>query len=146
MLDRITDALNFDGRALILRAERQKLIAGNIANADTPGYKAVDMDFTAALRAATGAIGPVGQSDSRQALTPARTHGGHLPVAAGRGIENSALLYRQPAQPAIDNNTVDPELERGQFADNAVRYEATLRFLSGTVRTLTQAIGGNGNG
>jgi flagellar basal-body rod protein FlgB len=138
VIDRISESLDFEGKALMLRAERQKLIAGNLANADTPGYKAIDMDFSAALRAATDG------ADASSGVQPARTHPGHRPLGADSGFGTAALLYRQPAQPAIDSNTTDPELERGQFADNAVRYEAALRFLSDSVRTLNQAIRGNG--
>lgn len=140
MLDRFNESLDFQSKALALRAERQKLIAGNIANADTPGYKAVDFNFADALRAATGALGPA--SGTANAAQPARTHAGHLPSATGGVAGAVATLYRQPGQPAIDNNTVDLDLERGQFADNAVRYEATLRFLNGQIRTLGQAIAG----
>lgn len=137
MLDVINGALDFQSKALVLRAERQKLIAGNIANADTPGYKAVDMNFADALRAATGAAAP----GSAGITPPVRTHQGHLTL--GGGVAGAVeTLYRRPAQPAIDNNTVDLDLERGQFADNAVRYEATLRFLNGQIRTMGQAISG----
>ena len=143
MLDRITEALDFQSKALALRAERQKLIAGNIANADTPGYKAVDMSFADALRAAVGRVEDDAQNAAAgPATVPACTHVAHL-GAAGGVAGAIATLYRQPSQPAIDNNTVDLDLERAQFADNAVRYEATLRFLNGQIRTLGQAITGS---
>ena len=132
MLERITEAFDSSSRTLLLRAERQRVLAGNIANADTPGYKAVDFSFADAMRAANS--GPVAASASR-------THARHL--AAANGLASAvSLLYRYPGQPAIDNNTVDLDLERAQFADNAIRYEATLRFISGQMRSFTQAISG----
>lgn len=142
MLDRITESLDFQGRALVLRAERQKVLATNMVNADTPRYQAVDMNFSEALRAATG-IGErrIGQAG---AVGPVRTHGAHLGLGeASLTTAQPALLYRLPAQAATDNNTVDLDLERAQFAENSVRYEATVRFLNGQIRTLTAAISGN---
>lgn len=138
MLDRITQGLDFHGKALALRAERQKVIAGNIANADTPNYKAVDFSFADALRAATGG--------GNQSGVVARTHAGHLGAGGAGAAGNAEMLFRRPAQPAMDSNTVDLDLERAQFAENAVRYEATLRFINSQIRTMSQAIAGNSNG
>ncbi len=136
MIDQMTKALDFHSQALALRAERQRVLAGNIANADTPNYKAVDFDFAQALRSATNAA-----SLTEQAGQLNRTHPQHvaLPgIAGGAG----QLQYRMPAQAAIDNNSVDMDMERAQFADNAVRYEATLRFINSQVRTMLSAIRG----
>jgi flagellar basal-body rod protein FlgB len=137
MIDRINASLEFQMRALALRAERQKVLAGNIANADTPNYKAVDFDFAAALRAATTpATAPAnGQM--------ARTHERHIGGNTHATASSAPLLFRNPVQPSIDNNTVDMDLERAQFADNAVRYEATLRFINGQLRTMMSAIRGD---
>lgn len=132
MLDQINQSLDFQSRALLLRSERQKLLAGNITNADTPNYKAVDFDFGDALRAASG--------EGRSAQ-PARTHAAHLSIGASPGGGQPALLYRLPPQAALDQNTVDMDLERARFADNAVRYEATLRFINTQIRSLTSAMG-----
>ena len=132
MLDRLTAALNFNATALLLRAERTRVLASNIANADTPHYKARDFDFAAALAQATGratAQAPI-----------ARTQAAHLP-ASGAAAQ-PALLYRVPMQTALDANTVDLDLERAAFADNTVRYEASLRFINGQIRTLMTAING----
>lgn len=133
MLNRINDTLDFQGQALSLRSHRQRLIASNIANADTPGFVARDFDFAQALREATGAL-PAGQG-------PAVTSERHLSGAAGGGAPN--LLYATPSQTNLDRNTVDMDRERAAFADNAVKYEATLRFINGHVRTMLEAIKGN---
>ncbi len=132
MLNRLTAALDFHGQALVLRAERQRLIASNIANADTPGYVARDFDFAAALREATGARG---------APALATTQPGHVAVPTGVRAEAN-LRYATPSQTNLDRNTVDMDRERAAFADNAVQYEATLRFASGSVRTMLDAIKG----
>jgi len=138
MLNRLTDSLDFQGQALQLRSERQRLIASNIANADTPGYIARDMDFAKTLKAATGALPAAG------AL--ATSHAGHLGTggAAGSGGAKAAgeLLYATPSQTNLDRNTVDMDRERASFADNAIKYEATLRFINSNVRTSLQAITG----
>lgn len=137
MIDQMTKALDFHSRALTLRAERQKVLAGNIANADTPNYKAVDFDFSQALRAATNAATLAEQGAGRLG----RTHPLHIALPAVGG-GSGQLQYRMPAQAAIDSNSVDMDMERAQFADNAVRYEATLRFINSQVRTMLTAIRG----
>ena len=136
-MNRLTDALDFQGQALQLRSERQRLIASNIANADTPGYVARDMDFAKTLRAATGALPATG------AL--AATRAGHIGSAAagfGGGRVGAELLYATPAQTNLDRNSVDMDRERASFADNAIKYEATLRFINSSVRTSLSAITG----
>jgi len=133
MLDRITHELDFQSKALDLRAERQKTLAANIANADTPGYKAVDFDFSKAMQNAVAGAGG--------GLAMARTSGAHLDNGATQGsLAAGDLMYRQPSQAAIDNNTVDLDLERAQFTENAVKYEATLRFINNQVKTLQTAL------
>ena len=138
---RLTESIDFHGRALLLRAERQKVIAGNIANADTPAYTARDFDFKAALADATGTK-PAGAAAPASAV--ATTHSGHLGAtpAGGARIDSTALKYRRTEQPSVDANTVDLDRERASFADNALRYEAGLRFINGSVRTLLSAIRG----
>lgn len=138
MIDRLTRALDFNAQALLLRAERTRVLASNIANADTPNYRARDFDFSAALAQATGV-----QMGARTAapLAPARTAAGHLSGNSGSGAA-PALLYRLPLQTALDANTVDMNMERAAFADNTLRYEASLRFISGQIRTLMTAING----
>lgn len=133
MLDRLTNALDFQTQALVLRSERQRLIASNIANADTPGYVARDMNFSQALREATGSSIPADRL--------ATTRAGHMAPSAGARAEAN-LAYATQAQTNLDRNTVDMDRERANFADNAVHYEATLRFINGSVKTLTSAITG----
>jgi flagellar basal-body rod protein FlgB len=133
MLDRLTSTLNFQAEALTLRSERQRLIASNIANADTPGYVSRDMDFAGALREATGGSVP--------GNAMAATRSGHMaPTAGARG--EAGLRFATPSQTNLDRNTVDMDRERAAFADNAIHYEATLRFINGSVRTMLSAITG----
>ena len=137
MLNRLTDSLDFQGQALQLRSERQRLIASNIANADTPGYVARDMDFAKTLQAATGSL--------PSASSLSTSHAGHIgagsPGLSG-GVTASTLNYATSAQPNLDRNTVDMDRERASFADNAIKYEATLRFINSNVRTSLSAITG----
>ena len=134
MPNRLTDALDFQAQALSLRSDRQRLIASNIANADTPGYVARDMDFAQALKEATGAARPAGQLAVSQP--------GHLGGSAGGARAEANLLYATPSQTNLDRNTVDMDRERASFADNAIKYEATLRFINSSVRTSLSAITG----
>jgi flagellar basal-body rod protein FlgB len=138
MLNRLTAHIDFQSQALMLRSERQRLIASNIANADTPGYQARDFDFASALRNAT-------QVARANAGAPMNQLG--TPIARGASGLDSAprttdpvLNYAAPAQTNLDSNTVDMDRERASFADNAVRYEATLRFINGQLRTMQDAI------
>lgn len=133
MIDRLTQGLDFNGTALLLRAERTRVLAANVANADTPHFKARDFDFRTALEQAGG--GPVAAT-----LPPVRTAAAHLDGV--RGSEGPALLHRAPLQAALDGNTVDLNMERAAFADNVLRYEAGLRFINGQIRTLMTAING----
>jgi flagellar basal-body rod protein FlgB len=135
--NRLTDTLDFQSQALVLRSERQRLIASNIANAETPGYVGKDLDFASALKQATGETRIGGSAGAPLATT----HGAHIPVGIGKG-EASTLQFATNAQTNLDNNTVDMDRERAAFADNAVKYEASLRFVSGQVSTLMTAIKG----
>src|SRR5579872_7580276 len=118
--------------ALKLQSRRMEVLANNLANVDTPNYKARDIDFRSALAAAGGADAPV-----QLKATDAR----HLAVdaAAPGGAE---LKYRVPLAPALDGNTVDAQQEQAAFADNTVRYQATLSFLSARFKDLMTAITG----
>ena len=140
MLNRITDGIDFQAQALSLRSERQRLIASNIANADTPGYVAREMNFAQALRDATGA----GQTTTMLAASQPGHIGanpGANPGAPG-GASFSTLTYAAPSQTNLDRNTVDMDRERASFADNTVKYEATLRFIGAQVKTTLSAITG----
>jgi flagellar basal-body rod protein FlgB len=141
MLDRLTDNLDFHSQALNLRAERQRLIASNIANADTPGYQARDFPFARALSEAVGGATLQGAIRSAQGAT----HAAHLPLATGATAEPN-LLWARPSQDSVDRNTVDMDRERAAFADNSVKYEATLRFINGGVRTMLDAMKSHNQG
>jgi flagellar basal-body rod protein FlgB len=140
MINRLTDTLDFQAQALTLRAERQRLIASNIANADTPKYVAREMDFASALREATGSQPAAGAGLS--AVTPtglSATSSAHIALQPG-GASALALKYAAPSQTNLDSNTVDMDRERASFADNSVKYEATLRFINTHVRTMLDAM------
>jgi len=140
MLDKMTGQMDFHSNALVLRAERQRVISSNIANADTPGYVARDFDFPETLRAANGTL----TSLAAQQRAGSTTHSGHIPLPAAKtGHHQDAQLgYSIASQPSMDNNTVDLDRERANFVDNAVHYEATLRFLNGQSKTMLSAITG----
>ena len=130
-------SMEFQAQALQLQAERGRVLASNIANADTPNYKARDFNFQQALAAATAGKG----AGTAAPVAVARTQPGHLATAAGAGV-TPALMYRAPLQNSVDGNTVDLDVERANFAENSVRYEATLRFINGQIKTMTTAING----
>jgi flagellar basal-body rod protein FlgB len=111
--------LGIHQRALSLEAQRTEVLAANLANADTPGYKARDIDFKAELAAAGSSAGGIN-------LT----------------TDNATLKYRVPLAPALDGNTVDSQLEQSAFAENSVRYQATLTLLNSKLRGLMTAITG----
>jgi flagellar basal-body rod protein FlgB len=131
----LTQGLDFQTQALVLRSERQKLISSNIANADTPGYIARDFDFAQALRQATGGAA----SGSPLLPMTAAAHTAHLSVG-GRTAMEPTLNYAHASQTNLDGNTVDMDRERATFADNAVKYEATLRFINSGSRTMLDAM------
>jgi flagellar basal-body rod protein FlgB len=122
--------------ALKVRGQRTELLARNLANADTPGYKAQDIDFRAALAAAGGG------ADKGVAMRATSTH--HIGGATGgaAGADPADLKYRTPLAPSLDGNTVDVQMEQAAFAENAVRFQATLSFLSSRFRGLMTAITG----
>ena len=160
MLNRLTNTLNFQGEALLLRSERQRLIASNIANADTPGYTARDFNVAQALRQATGTYGsvsvaPTGGVAGRAAGAGAGSGAGELgsPVAGdlladafGRARLGPELNYARPAQTNLDDNSVDLDRERAAHVDNTLKYEAALRFINGTVRTIGDAMKSHNQG
>jgi flagellar basal-body rod protein FlgB len=135
MINRLTDTLQFQAQALMLRSERQRVIASNIANADTPGYVARDMNFAEALRQATTGT-PAGSAGTMLATDP-----GHIQPPGG-ALADANLEYATPSQPNLDRNTVDLDRERAAFADNTVKYEAALRFINDGVKQMMDAIKG----
>ncbi len=128
-------ALGIHQQALLVRTARSEMLASNIANADTPGYKAIDIDFKAALQASV---------DSRRQAQ----HAGSLSTTNARHIQintnsiNAETLYRVPNQSSLDGNTVDGQVEKAAFAENAIRYQASLEFLSGKFKGMLAALKG----
>jgi flagellar basal-body rod protein FlgB len=123
--------------ALKIRGQRTEVLARNLANADTPGYQARDIDFRAALAQAGGATGadvPVGMR---------ATNANYISTTEDTStVANPNLKYRVPLAPALDGNTVDVQMEQAAFAENAVRFQATLTFLQNRFRGLMTAITG----
>jgi len=116
--------------ALQLRARRGEVLGSNLANADTPNYKAQDLDFKAALS----------DAKAQNMTAMAATQKGHI-QPHGR-VGGAQVLYRTPNQASLDGNTVDTQIEQNKFAENAVRYRTSLRFLSGRIQGLMTAIRG----
>ncbi len=123
--------LGSNQQALAVFNRRSEVLAANLANADTPGYKARDIDFRALL---SGALG------GQQRLPLTVTRPGH--IQAGNDRIGGELLYRVPHQPALDGNTVEAAEEQVRFSENAMRYLAEVRFAGGKVRSIKQAIKG----
>ncbi len=132
MINKLDNLLELNQQALGLRAARQELLSGNIANADTPGFKAKDFDFAKAMQHA--------QSSHQIKNTLVTTSARHIGLSDFRAITAIPEQYRVPQQPSIDGNTVDMDTERMQFMDNAMRYDAGLTFINYQFRTLLSAI------
>ena len=131
MLEQMTARLDFHANALLLRSQRQQVIASNIANADTPGYVARDFDFAAALKNVSG-----GTARADVSLTSA----GHMHLGT-TSAQDPKLAYAVQTQPSQDGNSVDLDRERASFVDNSVRYESTLRFINSNVKTMLSSVG-----
>jgi flagellar basal-body rod protein FlgB len=145
MTGKIDDYLRFHETALNLRAQRQQLLASNIANADTPNYKARDIDFRQTLqgalqRPAAGAA--AGAAPAVLLKTSANHLSGTTAGFVGAGHGALEPQYRQVQQGSVDGNSVDMDAERNQFADNALRYEAGITLVSGQIKSLLTAIQG----
>lgn len=134
MLDRLDEDFRFFQQSIALRAQRQEVLSSNIANADTPNYKARDFDFKAAMQNAVDAR--MRLPDTQLTLTSAR----HIPAKAASTGGPTELLYRLPYQASLDGNTVDMDIERVQFADNTLHYQSSLQVLSNRIKGLQSAI------
>lgn len=134
MLSKIDKELAFLQTAMSLRARRQEILASNLANSDTPNYKARDLDFSSALRSAMGGQGG--------GLSLARTSDRHLDGVglAGSGLADAGIKYRESVQPSLDGNTVDPDVERGHFAENAMQYQFLLERMRSSVERMKSAL------
>lgn len=126
-------ALGLHPQALQLTARRAELLASNIANSDTPGYKARDIDFNSLLAQQGGATAL--ESDLL------RTHANHLAVG-GTAAPDQETSYRQSLQPSIDGNSVDLQVEQAEFAQNVLHYQTSLALLRGRFDGLSRAIRG----
>ncbi|MBJ9171947.1 flagellar basal body rod protein FlgB [Citrobacter koseri] len=138
MLDKLDAALRFQQEALNLRAQRQEVLAANIANADTPGYQARDMDFASELKKVM-----VRGREETGGIALKLTSAQHIPAqtVASPSVD---LLYRIPDQPSLDGNTVDMDRERTQFADNSLKYQRGLTVLGGQIKGMMNVLqGGN---
>lgn len=124
-------ALGSHEQALLLRGERMKVLASNIANAETPGYKAKDINFAEALKQATG-----------DGMRMQATRAGHM-QAQGTTSMGAEMKYRVPVQPSLDGNTVDIQRERANFSENAVAYQTTLKILNGKFKGMISALKGD---
>lgn len=126
----LDEALGIHPQALAMRAYRAQLLATNIANADTPNYKAMDVDFKTALSQAQSGQLPLSVTDTNQ-------------IQAVSGEEaRYQLMYRIPMQPALDNNTVDTQIEQAEFTRNAVQYQSSFTFLNERIKNILIAIKG----
>jgi len=124
------NALRIHPQALLTRSHRSEILANNLSNADTPGFKARDIDFQGVLK---------GEIKKSTSMALNRTDQHHL---RGRGQEDYDLMYRTPYQPAIDGNTVDDNVEHAEFSKNALAYNASFEFLNGKFKGLNRALRG----
>ncbi len=130
-------AINFDKlfgvhpQMLNIRGKRTELLAGNLANADTPGYKAKDIDFKTVFKSAQSHVAPVHMDVTQTNHIMPDSH-----LAQGQ------IKYRIPTQPSIDGNTVENQIEQAKYTENALRYQASLRFLTGKISGIMTALRG----
>lgn len=130
----LDSALGIHEQALQARVKRAEVLANNLANADTPGFKARDLDFSSMMEQA---------KQSMSGLGMAQTHERHMDTSsAGLMGQPSELLYRVPHQPSVDGNTVDTQQEQARFMRNAMDYQASFEFLNGKISGLKKAISG----
>lgn len=127
------NALGIHHQALAIRSQRAEILSSNIANADTPGYKARDIDFKSVLNATSNA-------NNQTNLSLKQTNSRHFQVNAS--ANNAEMLYRVPNQSSLDGNTVDEQVEKSAFAENAIRYQASLTFLGGKFKSMLSALKG----
>jgi flagellar basal-body rod protein FlgB len=117
-------------QALLLQGQRVGILATNLANADTPNYKARDIDFSAVLAHTDATPLPLKVTD-----------GAHIAINDGT-TPSADLMYRNPYQASLDGNTVEMPIEQAAFSENNVRYQASLGFINSTIAELTLAING----
>ena len=150
MFAKLTNGLDFQAKALVIRADRQRIIASNIANVDTPGYVGRDVNFQEAMNNAlndsTATSLTIGMTPSLglsgSGAGDGTTNARHIALQSSSASDGPKMNYTLQSQPAVDGNSVDLDRERANFVDNSVRYEATLRFINGSSRTILSAIQG----
>lgn len=122
-------ALGVHAQALALREKRSEVLASNLVNADTPGYKARDLDFKSILK-----------QNSPSGLNLERTREGH--IASSETLLGARMMFRNPNQVSLDGNTVEAQVEQAKFAENAVQYQASLNFINNELSGLMMALKG----
>ncbi len=127
-------ALGIHEKALGFRAQRAEVLANNLANADTPNFKARDLDFASVLAAQA-------EKTQRSPVSLATTNSGHI-AAEGMAIADPGLKFRVPTQPSIDQNTVDEQIEQSNYAENAVQFQASFTLLNSKFKGLVAALRG----
>ena len=132
MSSKLDEVFQFHQTSMTVRGYRQQLLASNIANTDTPNFKARDIDFSKTMQEA---LAPRSTGAGLAVTSPRHITGGDNAIGA-------KALYRTPTQPSIDGNTVNMDTERTQFADNAIHYEANLALLNGQIKFMMAAIQG----
>lgn len=138
MVSKLDQTFAFHEQAVRLRAQRHELLSSNIANADTPNFKARDIDFQSALKQAV-------EVRSGKGAAPLVTTSAKHMTAQGSpagGLPHAEALYRNVQQASLDGNTVDMDVERMQFMNNTMHYDANLTFLSARIKSLMSAIQG----
>lgn len=133
------NALGPHAHALQLRADRTTVLARNIANADTPGYLAKDMDFKSELARRLGET----NNTTQASLSLRTTQPDHLsPAREAQTLNPDVLKYRTPLMPSFDGNTVDVQTEQAEFAQNNLQFQASLRFLDSKFKSMISALKG----
>ncbi len=127
-------ALGIHEQALGFRAQRAEVLANNIANADTPHYKARDLEFASVLAEQSA-------KSQRGQVSLNRTNSQHIP-ADGVAMGDASLAYRTPLDPSIDQNTVDLQIEQSNYAENSVQFQASFTFLNSKFKGLVNALRG----
>lgn len=131
MLDKLDNTLRFQQQALNLLTKRQNILASNVANADTPGYLAKDIDFSTELKKVVS-----NNFSAPAAIQLSLTSGRHL-AGTNTAKQSVELLYRVPDQPSMDGNTVDMDRERMNFVDNNMKYQSSLTFLGSQIKGMS---------
>jgi flagellar basal-body rod protein FlgB len=125
------NALGVHSDAMLLRGKRAEILANNLANSDTPGFKARDMNFQAMLA-----------KETQSGMAMSSTNSAHISMGSNNTSQSNQLMYRNPSQPSIDGNTVDTQLEQTIFSRNAMDYNTSFEFLNGKFKGLKSAIRG----